>query len=425
MSDTLDIYYNRERVGELRYDRDRHTFEVVYAKAWKKTGFPISSHIPLDAPAEPHAVEIYLRNLFPEGQGLDTLSNMIAVSRDNTFALIRQIGADVAGALAFGTQAEETSFRPIAEEELARRIAARDRENIAVWDGDIRLSVAGVQEKLPVTVQNGIIGLGGSALPSTHILKFGRKEDENILLNEYFCMRLASACGLDAAQVQLKRFGTQTALMVKRFDRKVEGERIDRIHVIDGCQLLGITPAMKYERNLGSGRDVAHIRNGADFQKLFKTVRTFRRSARARLSLLQWALFNLLISNADAHAKNISFFVNRNEMSVAPVYDILNISMHPKYHQEMAMAYGEEFDPDAVRGYALRDFSETIGENPRLVSQQALALIKTVRKVLSSEPGLPQLDDGQKAFIKRLIQSITDRCMQLEDAAKEMLKVSY
>ncbi len=424
MSDTLRITFNHEHVGELKYDHHHDVFGIIYDETWRQKGFAISPHIPLNGAPPPRAVEIYLRNLFPEGGGLDVLAGSIAVSKENTFALIRKIGDDVAGALAFGPDTRDDAFRPIGEEELADRIARRDLENIAVWDGDLRLSVAGVQEKLPVTIRDGVIGLGGSSVPSTHLLKFGKKEDANIVLNEFFCMRLAKGVKLDVANVELKRFGDQTALMVERFDRRIKNGLIERVHVIDGCQLLGLPPAMKYERNLGSGRDVAHVRNGASFEQLFKASEFCRRTAKAQLSLLRWALFNLIISNADAHAKNISFFVDRQEISVAPMYDLLSIAMHPKYHQELAMAFGDEFDGNEVKGYALRDFSETVGLHPKVVSQQATALVKAVRKALPLKLGIA-LDETEKAFIDTLQKQIEMRCVQLEDAAREMLAVSY
>ena len=424
MPDSLKITFNHEDVGVLSYDHHNDVFEIIYDDTWIEKGFSITPHISLRKAPRPHAVEIYLKNLFPEGKGLEILADSLAVSKDNTFALIRKIGSDVAGALSFGPDSRDTSFRPIGEKELVERIAQRDHINIAEWDGDIRMSVAGVQEKLPVTIRDGIIGLGGSSLPSTHILKFGKKEDDHIVLNEFFCMRLAKACKLDAANVELKRFGEQNVLLVERFDRVIKNDRIKRIHVIDGCQLLGVPPAMKYERTLGSGRDVAHVRNGVSFAKLFEAARSFKRPAKARLSLLQWAIFNLIISNADAHAKNISFFVNRQEISVAPMYDLLNIAMHPKYHQELAMAFGDEFNGNEVRGYALRDFSEVIGENPKLVSRQMLLLAKVVRKAFPL--GLDvTMNERERAFIETMEKQIIKRCEQLEDAAHQMLEVSY
>ena len=70
-----------------------------------------------------------------------------------------------------------------------------------------------------------------------------------------------------------------------RMKRKVEGRltildsiefihdavlpRVRRRHVIDACQALDLPASMKYERNIGSGRDVAHIRDGASLARVY------------------------------------------------------------------------------------------------------------------------------------------------------------
>jgi serine/threonine protein kinase HipA of HipAB toxin-antitoxin module len=41
-----------------------------------------------------------------------------------------------------------------------------------------------------------------------------------------------------------------------------------------------------------------------------------------RLVLLRWAIFQVLIGNADAHCKNLSFFVHPSGVRLAPAYDI-------------------------------------------------------------------------------------------------------
>ncbi|MCY4228378.1 MAG: hypothetical protein OXF20_11975 [Gammaproteobacteria bacterium] len=52
--------------------------------------------------------------------------------------------------------------------------------------------------------EHGQIGLGEGALCSTHILKFERKDCPDLVLNEFFCMKLSSAAGLPAS-----RYGIQ------------------------------------------------------------------------------------------------------------------------------------------------------------------------------------------------------------------------
>ena len=72
----------------------------------------------------------------------------------------------------------------------------------------------------------------------------------------------------------------------------------------------------------GSGRDVAHIRDGASYPKLFEFTNQCLNPALTKLQILDWALFNMLIFNYDAHSKNISFFVGPNGTTLAPFYDV-------------------------------------------------------------------------------------------------------
>ncbi len=125
-----------------------------------------------------------------------------------------------------------------------------------------------------------------------------------------------------------------------RFDRKRQGDTVLRRHLIDGCQALDLPSEYKYERNFGNSRDVANIRDGASLLRLFAFCDQCRSPALARKTVLAWVLFNLIISNRDAHGKNISFFVSKQGIEPAPYYDLVNIAIYPEYQQELAMALG-------------------------------------------------------------------------------------
>ena len=79
---------------------------------------------------------------------------------------------------------------------------------------------------------------------------------------------------MPTSEVTLKRFGKHPALLVKRFDRRydVTSNRVLRKHVIDGCQALNLPRDYKYERNLGDGRDVKHIRDVVMFDQFKHTL---------------------------------------------------------------------------------------------------------------------------------------------------------
>ncbi|MEA2112105.1 MAG: HipA domain-containing protein [Campylobacterota bacterium] len=182
-------------------------------------------------------------------------------------------------------------------------------------------------------------------------------------------MKLAKKINLSVAEVELYRFEEHPVLMVKRFDRIYRESRVERLHVIDGCQMLDLSSSHKYERNFGSGRDVKDIREGASFSKLFKSADICEVPARAKLEVLNWSLFNLIIGNSDAHGKNFSFFVDKSGIRPTPFYDMLCILAHENVEHDLAMAYGDEFSPNEVKAYQLREFADDIGVNYKLVSQ--------------------------------------------------------
>ena len=190
-----------------------------------------------------------------------------------------------------------------------------------VWDGRVRLSIAGHQDKLAVFEDEGEWFLvEGPALVSTHLLKPEPVDRRlaGLTTNARFCMQLAQACGLRTAPTRLVHV-PQPVLVVERFDRRCEGDRIVRLHCIDGCQALGLPVNLKYERALGDERDVRDIRDGASLPAFFSLLAKHAVvPAAERLQLLRWVIFQVLIGNVDAHAKNRSFFLEPGGVRLAP-----------------------------------------------------------------------------------------------------------
>jgi serine/threonine-protein kinase HipA len=199
--------------------------------------------------------------------------------------------------------------RALAHAELSERIRARPFHPFSVWDGRVRLSIAGYQDKIAVFEKEGLWSLvEGRYLASTHILKPEPVSTQfaGLTGNEFFCMRLAHWAKLRVAEVALVRV-PEPVLVVKRFDREHTPERVVRRHIIDGCQALGLSSALKYERPYGDARDVRDLRDGASLPMLFGLLARSPRPVAERLALLRWTLFQVLIGNTDAHAKNLSF----------------------------------------------------------------------------------------------------------------------
>ena len=263
---TLNVWAGEELVGVLGHDSQANRFSFDYAAEWRQAAgrFPLSPLLPLQRPAgetpEQHSAQVrqFFENLLPEGEALDHAAQTAGTTRSNLVGLLIAIGKETAGALrvtladhrATPAAAEAEHLREITPAQLSERI--RERENIpfSVWDGKVRLSIAGYQDKIAVYEREGRWYLvEGGRLASTEIVKPVpmRKQLATLPANEHLCMQLARRVGLEAAQTRLVHV-PEPVLMVRRFDRVETEAGVRRLHIVDGCQALGLAVSMKYER---------------------------------------------------------------------------------------------------------------------------------------------------------------------------------
>ncbi len=66
-----------------------------------------------------------------------------------------------------------------------------------------------------------------------------------------------------------------------------------------------------------------------------------------------------MVGNTDAHGKNISFFVGKGGITLAPFYDLVNTALYPEFDQNLAMALGDEFNSSAIHTHQLADFADS------------------------------------------------------------------
>ena len=423
---SLKVCMQGKVVGQLSID-ENEVYHFEYHEDWIASGFAISPHLVFEKDTSSISIKRFLENLIPEGEGLDDIATFAHISKNNTFAIMHSIGYDTAGALMFGerSEKEEAIFREIAHKELVDRIGKLESKSIAIWDKKVRLSLAGVQAKLPVILKDTKIGLANGTLSSTHIMKFQTKKHLHIVVNELFCMTLAKKIGLKVASVELRRFDAYPTLLIERFDRIYKDNFVERLHIIDGCQMLNLPPSYKYEQNFGTLRDVQNIREGASFKKLFKSTKRCSVPAVAQLELLNWAMFNLIIGNSDAHGKNFSFFISKKGIKPTPFYDMLCVMMYDFDHN-LAMAYGDEFNPDEVFAYQLREFSEDVNMNHKLVSKVLGKLCDKVIEVLENDIiDREILTKDEFIFYVKLSDFILKRAFRFKEIAKEMPFISY
>jgi serine/threonine-protein kinase HipA len=445
MEHFLRVLTNGTPVGKLGHDAKQMQYSFEYEPAWQtlRDAFSLSPHIRHtgEAPA-PGAVHRFLENLLPEGRALEVASHYNNLSKGNVYGLISALGQEPVGAFSFLPLTEASSVpseairREIPHEELSARIRERDSGTpFPVWDGKVRLSIAGFQDKLQVMVEGERICLVDGTLSSTHILKPESRSANSpfLVANEHYCMTLAKTIGLPVAPVEIRRI-PEPILLIERFDRVTKFApsdptrilTVERLHVIDGCQALDVPSPLKYERNLGNHEHVRHVRDGVSFEKLFALEEHFESPAVAKSFMLRWAILQLLIGNSDAHGKNISFFQRRTRLDPAPMYDLVSIAAYganDKVAQEMAMGYGDVFLLEEITPYALADFCSRINMRPALAARQILQLAQAVLKVAPRLAEMPVYVGGEREWVRRVSALVCAQAERLIALAPEVPKV--
>jgi serine/threonine-protein kinase HipA len=170
-----------------------------------------------------------------------------------------------------------------------------------------KMSISGIQPKLSVKLvtKTDSPRLEVTGEDGQYILKPQVQAFANLPENEDLCMTIAEELDIDTPPhclVHLK--DGSPAYVVKRFDR--EGRR--KIHQEDFSQILG-----KQDKYNGSveeiGRKLKEVSEvpGLDVQLFFERV-----------------VFNFLIGNGDAHAKNYSVIYNEEGfVRLSPAYDLV------------------------------------------------------------------------------------------------------
>ncbi|HEX7290481.1 MAG TPA: type II toxin-antitoxin system HipA family toxin [Conexibacter sp.] len=413
MAPALEVLCFGERAGVLADERDGLRF--AYDPVWVAAGRPpLSYSLPLDREPEPGVVHAYFGGLLPEGEPRRLLARRLGVSERNDFALLAAIGGDCAGAITLappgdGQHAGELEIDWLDDARLAELIARLpDHPMLAGEDGEIRLSLAGAQDKLPVIVDGDRIGITSGRTPSTHILKMPIARFDGTIVNEAFCLLFGSRLGVPTVPAQPRRAGDQPYLLVERYDRSPRPDgSFERLHQEDFCQALGIPSERKYE-----------VEGGPSLADCFALVRRATTVPAAHtLVLLDAVALNFLVGNHDAHGKNFSLLRSPEETGLAPFYDILSTVAYPNLARKAAMAIGGERRPDYVRQRHLDRLCEAAGLGGATVRRRLLAMAREAHAAGRFARAVLADDGWDHPILDTVLEIVDRRARQLAEIA--------
>lgn len=378
-STALEVYLHGRLAGTLAR-KDNGNLQYRYDRAYVEgQGPPLSLNLPLQAAAFPHRDCLaFFGNLLPEENVRTQIALATGISAGNDYQLLERFGGDVAGAITLQPprdqrEQETGSLEVLSAERLDEILAGLPQRPLAIdEDGEVRLSLAGAQSKLPVVeTEEGFALPHGSKHPTTHILKPEPARFPGLVDNEFFCMRLAREVGLDAAAVERAETASGLPyLIVERYDRDLSQEPLRRLHQEDLCQALGKLHVEKYQQE--GGPSVIEAMTLIDEASVAP--------ARDRQQFWLALVFNALIGNCDAHGKNYSLLYDSPAPRLAPLYDLLSTSIYSELTQRLSMSIDGATMLEDVEIESWERLADEIGFAPRFISQRMQPFVVRVFK---------------------------------------------
>ena len=408
----LDIYFESRLVGFI-YDTAPLSFE--YAPGWVASQAFQIANIALQPGrnAEP-SVSTFFENLLPEGELRDYLFS--AKQASTLFGLLRAVAGDTAGGfvlLQSGRTLPTQSYRATSWAALAEELQSKAASAITLKSRGRRISLAGAQEKLSLTLfADGIPRLGLGVSPSTHLLKPDIQRFDGVwasAVNETLIMQAASGCGLQAARVFFEP--TTRACVVQRFDRYTHTPgTIGRILQYDLCQLSSLPSGKKYEAEGGPS-----LYDCAALVRKYSTV-----PATDLRRLLAWVFFNLFTGNNDSHAKNLSIYSPPGGgVRLTPFYDLMCTRLYPGLGQNFAFNIGGTTRPGEVERQHIVALAQALNMRPAFVLRMGHELAQQLPGVLRqcAQSLQPLLKPAEAVLTQRLVNYVNKTTRQ---AAKRM-----
>lgn len=400
----LRVWANVRPMGWFGHANTEFFFE--YDKEWLSLegSYVLAPQFPLaENRYTGNLVKSFFENLLPEGDSLEDILAAINLRTANSLEILAKLGKDLPGVLSIlAPNDEATNSQKYAElpyEELSRRLASRADVPLLISNQQSTMSLAGAQDKLGIRLdeRSGKIYDSVGRSPTTHIAKPDTRQAKYrpSVINEYACMKLAKELKLPVPDVWFLRV-PEPVYVVKRYDRKVLAGNIIGSHQIDGCQLLGHGAGWKYERQGGL----------VSLPKLVQALRALPVKGKDLLNFQKWVMFNYLIGNADAHAKNISILISDKGCEIAPFYDLLCVRAYGD--NSLALFIGDQEIFDSVGAHSWKELCEDCGFNPnptlRELRTMATALMPAWVKVRKA---LNKLHPDLLAEEHRLLEKMT------------------
>lgn len=384
MKNFLNVFLNNKNIGTLKKDGNGG---IVFQYS-EDCNQILSLSLPFQKePFKNNQCRGFFNGLLPESEYTrSVIGKKYGINPKNDFSILQAIGYDCAGAVSFFdkepeqylSEAYELNYTPLSDDELEKYINELPEKPLATDIKDMRLSLAGAQDKTAVIIVDGKIGVPKNNVPTSHILKPAIKGFNETIENEFICIKVAEKLGIQVPDIKIGYANNTKYFLIQRYDREIIDNKIKRIHQEDFCQASNVISAYKYQAD-----------GGVDFKRCFEILRKTSQPASSINQFIQLMVFNYLIGNNDAHGKNFSILhYDNGEIKFAPAYDILCSQVYSELSEKMAMKIGGHYNHNEI---LLRHFEKLSNDVDisfthfkKIIKNQSTILPDIVDEVINS-----------------------------------------
>ncbi len=342
----------------------------------------------------------WFSNLLPEGRLREWIAADRGVSAQREMELLAQVGHDLPGAVRIRRVDDQSGTEELFGDAVAGTPRAAEDTTPSPW----RFSLAGVALKFSMLAEHDRLTLPAAGRGGDWIVKLPDRMYADVPRNEFAMMSLARSVGIDVPEVRLVHRdeliglppgvwapSEHWAYAVRRFDRT---PRRELVHIEDLAQVRNIYPDDKYT---GSYETVAALLyRGHDIDSVVEFARRL--------------VFNILISNGDAHLKNWSLrYLDPRRPSLAPAYDLVSTMPYMGTGEEFGLRFGGTKRYEKLRLMMFRRLESTLGIDVDLAEVGR----QTVENVKESWPDQSDVFNANRALHAEIGGSIAERSQTL------------
>ncbi|TBD19386.1 type II toxin-antitoxin system HipA family toxin [Rhizobium ruizarguesonis] len=325
-----------EPVVAGRLDQNGERLLFTYGASYRRRKNAISVYEPelplqegIIAPINGLSMASCIRDGSPDAWGRRVIINRLTgkkpdaagVPEISELTYLLQSGSDRIGALDFQASATEYVPRHAAQASLDELMEAA-----ALIEKGVPLTPA-----LELALNHGT-SIGGARPKALindgtkkFIAKFSATNDTySVVKAEFIAMKLAAACGLNAASVAMTRAAQKDVLLIERFDRTHTKDGWRRHAMVSALTMLGLDEMMaRY----------------ASYEDLAELIRRHLAAPKDTLKELYGRIcFNVLCGNTDDHARNHAAFWDGRMLTLTASTLATLLAGAPDYHLKEAEA---------------------------------------------------------------------------------------